>query len=81
MGLAYVKCKLDKPSDLLSNDNVDVVEDSTEDYYLLLPFMCKATLTTKYAAILGDWDVGDESTWRSWMYMYWCDICGGFGTI
>ena len=60
IGLAYVKCRLDDPSHLLLDADVEELEECIESYCLLLPFLNKGEFTDQYAVIYDDWDVGDK---------------------
>ena len=63
IGLAYVKCQLDKTTEnALYSQEIDVkeVESMIEHYCLLLPLIDDGDFENEFAIVYDDRDVGDE---------------------
>ena len=76
IGLAYVKCELDRAMDDLENVDLKTMEKHMNYYCLLLPLIDSGVFDGEYAIVYHDWDVGDENFGKALPNL--CSLC--FGT-
>ena len=60
VGLAYVKCQLDKNISTLIDVDVETIESRIEHHCLMLPLVDEGLFVQEFAIVYDDWDVGNE---------------------
>ena len=73
VGLAFVKCKLDEETNILSNVSVSAIENRIEHHLLMLPLIDHGDFDEEYAIVFDDWDVSDENFVKCLPKL--CDMC------
>ena len=61
VGLTFVKCVLDDERLVLKDVNIEdfTTQNNVKNYCLLLPFIDRGVISSEFAVMFEDWDVGD----------------------